>query len=397
MVIGMNGEGKEITCRERLLTALAHKEPDRVPFDLGSTKITGISFTAYKNLIEYKGWNNSDPQHEVSDTVQQLAKVREDVLQRLGVDVRGLIPSSPSQWAPEYKDGGEHIQFTDEWGITWRKPKNGGFYFDMVNHPLAGSIESSDLVKFKWPDPLDDTRTSGFIEQISRFRSQGDYGLTLHGVCAGLMEMALRLRGFENFFVDLALEPDLACNMLDRITEIKIAYWDKTLEQVGNDIAVAVEADDLGTQDSFLISADMYRKYIKPRHYRIFSFIKKKAPHVKVFLHSCGAILPLIHDLIEAGVDILNPVQVSAKDMNTKVLKKEFGKDITFWGGGIDTQKVLPYGSPDEVRDEVRRRIDDLAPGGGFVFNTVHNIQADVPPRNIEAMVNALQEYGHYR
>ena len=154
--------------------------------------------------------------------------------------------------------------------------------------------------------------------------------------------------------------------------------------------------DDLGTQGGPLISPDMYRRLIKPRQQELFSFIKKKAPHAKIFFHSCGSVYHFIGDLIEAGVDILNPVQVAAADMDSKRLKKEFGNDVVFWGGGVDTQRVLPYGTPQEVRDEVKRRLDDLAPSGGFVFATVHNIQGDVPPENIVAMWETLQEYGSY-
>ena len=218
----------------------------------------------------------------------------------------------------------------------------------------------------------------------------------MHGVSAGILEMALRLRGFEQLFMDFVLDPELVCGLLDRIVEIKSVFWQEALEQVGDEVLVAIEADDLGTQNSLLISPDMYRQYVKPRHKKLFSFIKSKAPHIKVFLHSCGAVKPLIPDLIEAGVDILNPVQVSASNMDTKVLKKEFGDVLTFWGGGVDTQRVLPFGTPHEVREEVKRRIDDLAPGGGFVFNTIHNIQADVPPENIEAMLETLERYGKY-
>jgi uroporphyrinogen decarboxylase len=157
------------------------------------------------------------------------------------------------------------------------------------------------------------------------------------------------------------------------------------------------EADDLASQDRCLVSPELYRKLIKPRHTRLFSFIKKQARvPVKIFYHSCGAIAPLIPDLIESGIDILNPVQVSAAGIDTAELKKRFGKDITFYGGGVDTQQVLPRGTPQQVRDEVKRRIDDLAPGGGFIFNTVHNIQADVPPVNIEAMWETLREHGVY-
>lgn len=386
-----------ITPRERLEAALLHKESDRIPFDLASTRMTGISMTAYRNLLDYKGWNALDPQPEIGDTMQQLALVKEPVLQKLGVDVRGLIPSAPSNWQLNFVERGEYTEYIDEWGVLWRKPRKSGYYFDMTSHPLAGISDLSGLDSFAWPNAADKSRTEGYEKHLDFIAAQGDYGFTLHGVSAGVMEMSLRLRGFEQFFMDLALEPDLACSIFDRIVDIKIAYWDAALEKVGNKVLVAIESDDLGTQDSLLISPGMYREYLKPRHQRLFSFIKKKAPHIKVFLHCCGSIMPLIPDLIEAGVDILNPVQVSARNMDTKTLKKEFGKDLVFWGGGIDTQGILPHGSVKEIKDEVRRRIDDLAPGGGFIFNTVHNIQADVPPQNIEAMLETLQEYGIYR
>ena len=174
-------------------------------------------------------------------------------------------------------------------------------------------------------------------------------------------------------------------------------YWERALALVGPNVMMVSEADDLASQDRCLVSRELYLKLIKPRHTRLFSFIKKEAQvPVRIFYHSCGAVAPLIPDLIESGIDILNPVQVSAAGMDTARLKKEFGKDLTFYGGGVDTQQVLPRGTPQQVRDEVKRRIDDLAPGGGFIFNTVHNIQADVPPQNIVAMWETLQEHGVY-
>jgi len=185
--------------------------------------------------------------------------------------------------------------------------------------------------------------------------------------------------------------------LLDAIAEVKMKYWERALALVGKNVMMVSEADDLASQNCALISPQLYRKLIKPRHTKLFSFIKKHAAvDVKIFYHSCGAVAPLLPDLIEAGIDILNPVQVSAAGMDTKELKRQFGKDLTFYGGGVDTQRILPRGTPAEVRDEVRRRIDDLAPGGGFIFNTVHNIQADVPPENIVAMWEAVREYGVY-
>ncbi|HOJ09391.1 MAG TPA: uroporphyrinogen decarboxylase family protein [Clostridiales bacterium] len=387
---------KTMVSVERVRAAINHQEPDRIPLDLGSTKMTGISIKAYKNFIKYKGWQELDENPEILDQVQQLALVREGVLEKLGVDTRGLIPSAPSNCKTEYREVGDYIEFTDEWGVGWKKPITGGYYFDMTSHSMSGEMNLSQLDDFTWPDPLDETRTAQFPTRIEEIKKHGDYAFLMHGVSAGILEMALRLRGFEQFFMDLILDPGLVCGILDRLVEIKMAYWGKALEKVEKDVLVAIEADDLGTQNSLLISPDMYRKFVKPRHKELFSFIKDKVPGIKVFLHSCGAIKPLIPDLIEAGVDILNPVQVSASNMNTKDLKKEFGDVLTFWGGGIDTQKVLPFGSPDQVKEEVKRRIDDLAPGGGFVFSTIHNIQADVPPQNIEAMFEVLEQCGIY-
>jgi uroporphyrinogen decarboxylase len=387
---------KIMTSAERIKAALNHQEANRIPLDLGSTKMTGISIKAYENFIKYKGWEDLDTSPEILDPVQQLAFMRENVLEKLEVDTRGLIPSAPSDYKTEYREVDGYIEFVDEWGVGWRKPVAGGFYFDMMSYPMSGEMKISNLNNFAWPNPLDNTRIAQFPNRIEDSRKQGDYAFVMHGICAGLLEMALRLRGFEQLFMDFVLDPGLVCGILDKVLEIKTAYWEKALELVGKDVLVAIEADDLGTQNSLLISPDLYRKFVKPRHKKLFSFIKEKAPHIKVFLHSCGAIKPLIPDLIEAGVDILNPVQVSANGMNTKELKRDFGDILTFWGGGIDTQKVLPFGSPKEVREEVKRRIDDLAPGGGFVFSTIHNIQADVPPENIEAMLEAFERYGIY-
>ena len=227
---------------------------------------------------------------------------------------------------------------------------------------------------------IDNTRIAQFPNRIEDSRKQGDYAFVMHGICAGLLEMALRLRGFEQLFMDFVLDPGLVCGILDKVLEIKTAYWEKALELVGKDVLVAIEADDLGTQNSLLISPDLYRKFVKPRHKKLFSFIKEKAPHIKVFLHSCGAIKPLIPDLIEAGVDILNPVQVSANGMNTKELKR-FWRYSHFLGWRYRYTKSSALRFTKRGKRRSKRRIDDLAPGGGFVFSTIHNIQADVPPR----------------
>jgi uroporphyrinogen decarboxylase len=183
--------------------------------------------------------------------------------------------------------------------------------------------------------------------------------------------------------------------MLDRLVEFKCAFWERALSEVGDLVDVVIEADDLAGQQALLLSPRSYRTLIKPRHQRLFSFIKDQAP-VKIFFHSCGAVRPILGDFIDAGIDILNPVQISAAGMDLRELKAEFGRDVVFWGGGVDTQWVLGSGTPEQVREDVRRNIEALAPGGGFVFAAVHDIQANVPPENIVAMWQAWQEYGAY-
>jgi uroporphyrinogen decarboxylase len=199
--------------------------------------------------------------------------------------------------------------------------------------------------------------------------------------------------GLENFLMALLTEPAFADRLMETITDIYIESCNRYLEFVGPYIQVFTFWDDLAGQNGWIINPEVYRKRIKPRHKRLVEAIKKKTD-AKLFYHSCGATRGLIPDLIDSGFDILNPVQVSAKGMNTKELKAEFGRDIVFWGGGVDTQQVLPFGTPDEVVDEVKRRIDDLAPGGGFVFAAVHNIQAFVPPENIVAAFDTALQYG---
>lgn len=385
-----------MTSEERIVKSLKHKEPDRVPFDLGSTGDTGISIKAYKNLLSYLGIHKE--KIPILDMVQQLALVDEDFLQRFKVDTRGLFLNPPANWVPRIEADEEYEYFVDYWGIKWRKPLKRGYYYDMVGHPLAGSISKKDIDDYPWPDLCDPVMIKGLRRNAKQLRSKkNNPAVVLQGVEAGFFEISLWMRGFTNFYMDLASNPSLACYLMDKAIEMSMENWEFVLKEVGEYTLVVRWDDDLGSQDNLLISPDMYRRYIKPRQKRLFAFIKKIAPKpTYLFYHTCGSIYEIIPDLIEVGVDILNPVQVSAARMNTAKLKRKFGKDLTFWGGGIDTQNVLPYGTPKQVREEVKRRINDLAPGGGFVFNTVHNIQADVPPQNIMAMWETLQKYGRY-
>ncbi|MBW2060533.1 MAG: hypothetical protein JRI95_03100 [Deltaproteobacteria bacterium] len=265
----------------------------------------------------------------------------------------------------------------------------------MFKHPLRDARDTNDIDNFPWPDPTEPARFKGLGERARRGVKVEEKAVILGGLCAGVMEIAAWMRGFEGYFSDFALNPTLLCYLMDKVVELKMAYWEKALVEVGEHVDVVQEADDFAGQFRMLISPSMYRKIAKPRHKKLFDFIHQHTP-ARIFFHSCGAIRPVISDLIEIGVDILNPIQVSAAGMDSKELKKEFGKEITFWGGGVDTQHILGNGTPEQVRDDVKRRIDDLAPGGGFVFAAVHNIQPNVPPENIVAMWETLQEYGLY-
>ncbi len=383
------------TSRDRVEATLNHREPDRIPYDLGGTILTGIHQHAYRHLRVYLGLPTEPV--EIEDPIQQLARVHDDMKEKLRVDVYGLNPGKPRGIGrPGWSEDG-YDKLEDEWGIEWWKPQDGGFYYDMRRHPLAGVDTVKELAKYKFPDPLDPGRYEGMAERADELFNHRQVAYVLGRNAPGIFEIALWMRGFENFYCDMVTNQPFAEALLDIILEIKMRYWARALEVVGPNVMMLSEADDLASQNRCLISRELYRKLIKPRHTRLFGFIKQQARvPVKIFYHSCGAVAPLIPDLIDAGIDILNPVQVSAAGMDTAELKKQFGKELTFYGGGVDTQQVLPRGTPQQVRDEVKRRIDDLAPGGGFIFNTVHNIQADVPPANIVAMWETLREHGVY-
>jgi len=377
--------------RDRVRAALAHREPDRIAYDLGGTRVTGIHVRAYARLREALGLERREPR--VADLTQQLAEVEPDVLDALGCDVRNVAPRGASTYRREYHEDGTHRWYIDEWGVGRRIPLKDGMYYDSFAPPLAGEPDDATIDGFAWPDPTDAARYEGVADEARRHVAEGR-AVHAGSICGGLTEGLFKMRGFEDGYMDLAAEPQRARRVMGRILEIKMAYWERMLLQLGGAVDIVGEADDLGGQARLLFSPATYRSLVKPLHRELFDFLHARTD-AKVFFHTCGAVRELIPDLIEIGVDILNPVQVSAAGMETSALKRDFGRDIVFWGGGVDTQRVLGSGTPDQVRAEVRRRIDDLAPGGGFVFATVHNIQPDVPPENILAMHAELREAVH--
>ena len=381
--------------RERTKLALNHKEPDRIPFDLGGTVLTSINVHAYRNLRRYLGLPEVEVQ--VMDVFQQIAVVDEDVHQLLHCDMRNVAPRSSAthQIVVNETDMPGYRFFHDEWGIGWRMPKDNGFYYDMFDHPLSGATKMEDITNFPWLDPVDPARFVGLRENARHVAEDLGELVIIGGLAAGFIELTAWTRGFAKFYPDLVTNLDWLTYLMDTIIDLKLAYWEVALPLVGEYADVVQEADDLAGQFDLLISPEIYRKIVKPRHKKIMDFIKERTD-AKIFFHSCGAIREIIPDMIEIGIDIINPVQVSAAGMESSALKRDFGDDMVFWGGLVDTQGAFTDGTPQQVKDEVRRRIDDFGPGGGFIGAAVHNIQANVPPQNIMAMWETLQEFGAY-
>jgi uroporphyrinogen decarboxylase len=376
--------------RERVVTALNHEEPDRLPIDLGGTVVTSIAKSTYAALRDYLKL----PKVPIRtlEAAQQIAVVDDDMLELLGVDVIPVLASAPSSGPLVIVDEpGGSSSFQDDFGATLRCPK-GGFYYDWQEFPLGEpSIEA--MWKMPWPDPADPARYRGLRERTLKLRKESDFALFGMAPCGhDLFNQLLRVRGMENGLMDLLAEPEFAMAFLERLTDTIITAQTCFLKEVGDLIDIHFTADDITGQKSPLISPAVYRQMIKPLWARIVAAIKRHTK-AKIFYHGCGAIDQFLPDLIEIGIDIINPVQVSAAGMDTAQLKKKYGKRLAYWGGGCDTQKILPRGTTADVRAETQRRIRDLAPGGGFVFNPVHNIQPFVPPENIMAMFETAGEF----
>ncbi len=369
--------------RQRLLAALNHQQPDRPPRDLGSTTASGIHPDAYRALKAHLGLA---PGWRYLSARAQLARVEGAVVDRLQLDCLPLI--DPAAAEPPVLD--ENRAYVDRWGVERRLPAAGGHYY-VSRPPLAGAEGRGDLRSFAWPRPRTDFEALG--REAARLRAISDKALVLN-LEVGFLHQAQFVRGFDLWLMDLAADPALAAGVMDAVLDVWLVEAEATLRAVGGHADVVVYADDIAFQDRPMFSPRMYRDLIKPRQRRVFDLLKGSG--MKVFYHSCGNVRPLIPDLVEMGVDILNPVQVSAEGMgDTAALKAEWGHTLTFWGG-IDTQAVLPRGSTADVRREVVSRLDDLAPGGGYVLAAVHDVQPEVPAANLWAMFAAADEWnGH--
>lgn len=377
-----------LTSRERVWMALEHKEPDRVPIAFGADGATTMLVPAYEQLKQYLG---IETETQIFSRAFQYARIDEAVLARFGADIRTLVgPLSTRVRSQE----GPGDSFTDYWGITWQRPP-GALYYHMCRPPLQQACTPGDITGYDWPDAKTLLDTEGLSDAAHRLRKVTDCAiLGIHEGPGSIFEMAWHLRGLAEFMMDLASDPDMAHALLRTLTDLAKESMVCFLSEVGDSIDLIQVGDDLGTQNGPLISPRMFRAIVKPYLAEFYALIHDLT-RAKIMLHSCGSVYAIIDDLIEIGVDVLNPVQVSARDMDTQRLKAEFGNRIAFCGG-IDTHRVLPYGTPDEVRAEVQQRIHDLAPGGGYLLAAVHAIQPDVPPENVVAMFDAALDYGRY-
>jgi len=375
-----------LTPRERVLCTIDHKEPDRVPIFCGACSSTTMHGMTYEKFKSHLGIQHP---RKLLSTTFQYAELDDDVMVRCGSDARLISPRPlPEVLRRRISD----CRLVDDWGVTWEQ-RPGVPYYEVVDAPLR-QANIDGLSSYPWPNLADPIRFEGLANEAKTLREHSPYAIVALGYLSVFEQIQL-LRGMEEWMADLVSNPELAHAMMRKVTDLMVAGVIKYLESVGPYIDLITFSDDLGSQRAPLISSKMYRRMIKPYEAEVIAAIKAHS-RAKVFFHSCGDVYPLIADLIEIGVDVLNPVQVAASEMgDTARLKREFGDRITFCGA-IDTQTVLPFGTTDDVRSEVRSRIRDLAPGGGYILAAVHCIQPDVPPDNVLAMFDEAMIAGKY-
>jgi uroporphyrinogen decarboxylase len=391
---------QKMNSKERLNIVINHKEPDRIPYDLAGTTVTGINKKAFIRAMEFKGLPSEYDKSEI-DPVQQIVTPTEATLRELRSDTRRIGARRIPDYETTVTRNNGLLELTDVWGCKWKMDERKDFYFNQYSSPLE-SYSSIDEGLKNYRIPTLENHWEIIISDLEQqIKRTDNYGVIADRNCAGLTETSLRLRGYQNWYIDTMTDPAGVEKLFDIILGYKFSYWNLVTDwliknNLQYQVDVISECDDLGTQTSTLLEPDYLRRYVIPRFGSLWTHIRKKMPHIKIFMHTCGSVRELLPDLIEAGLDIYNPVQFTASGMELEGLKKDFGKDLVFWGGGISTQSTLKNGTVSMVKDEVKRIIDIMAPGGGFVFTPVHNVQEDVPPENFWAMWETLMEYGLY-
>ncbi len=382
-----------MTSRERVHKALNHEISDRIPIDLGGFQ-TGIHKRAYEELLTYLGIKD---EITMLDAVQQLVVPCEKVLERFHVDTRYVCAHGPDSFKGEIKqihrNGRLWHDLKDEFGIVWSMPDDQQLYMDISYHPLADAA-FEQITDYSWPDGKDRSRFSGIREQALKLRNETPYAIST-GIGGVVYEICWYMRGLEQWFTDMIENPKFCEAMLDQTLKFWLDYYDGFMAEVGDLVDVVMIGDDLGGQSGPMFSPKFYREIVKPRQKKLVQHIKSLTS-AKIWYHTCGSVNELIPDLIDNGIDILNPVQTSADNMEPSILKEKYGDKLSFWGGAIDAQHVLAFATPSEIREHVRKNVEVFKKGGGYIFNNVHNIQYGVPAENIVALFDAAFEFGFY-
>jgi len=368
--------------RERVLTSLKHKESDRVPLDFGALHSSSINIEASRRLHDYLGLPQ-DPSPLRITPWSSLVYPDQALVRHFRSDMVALRPPGGHKLVEKLSDG----RFRDEWGVVIRVLPEGRYTLEEV--PLPDEPPISAIEAHPWPDPSDRRWVEGLAEATRRLRARADGAIVLE-LPGRIYRLSERMRGFEAWLMDLAVRADFAGTFMDKALEVQLPIIEAMLREVGDAVDIVYVRDSVGLQDKLAISPSIYRSLVKPRQAKLFSFIRERTEATLAF-HSCGAVAPLIGDFGEMGVEVLNPVQVSAQGMDPVWLKREFGDSLAFWGG-VDSQRLLPFGTPDEIKREVRRLIDIMAPGGGFILGPTHSFMAEVPPQNICALFEAASE-----
>lgn len=412
-----------MTSRERVLAAINHQIPDKMPVDLGATPSSGISAIAYSNLVKHIGMPELPVQ--IYDVVQQLAQPDMKVLDKFGgdvLDIGRIFNDKPSDWKlttlangaaafypkwfnPVKQKDGSYVTYDDDGKTMLSRMPVGATFFDQTYFPYVDGYPDNydnldaEMGRIMWArdahSPWDHAGDDGFWEtlreQTLHLRQNTDKALLVVCGC-NLFEWGTFLRRMDNFLMDLMCDHENVEKLLDELLKRHLATLEKVCNAVGDVVDIIRFGDDLGMTQGPFMEPEIYRQLFKPRHKILCDYVKEHS-QMHTFIHSCGSISLLMPDLIDAGIEIFNPVQTNAYLMETGFLKKEFGNDCTFWGGGIETAGVLNNATPEKVREQVLERLEIFSEGGGFVFNTVHNILPDVPPKNIVAMYDAIKEF----